>query len=537
MSKMLENISSQVGTYLPGVLTALAVLIIGWIVAKIIAMLVGKALTKTGAGAKISKLVSPGGGINASKIISKAVFYLLMIFVLITFFQVLNLPVVSEPLNAFLDQVFAYAPRVLGALGLGIVAYVLARVLKEVSKGGLQAMDIDGKIANIGKDASALTSAVGNVVKDDDGIDLSGAVDDFEEGFDIRSSSDATAGSAQLADSDDSLKLSESIPEALYWLVFALFLPGILGALQIPGLLEPIQNMYNKALEHAPNIIGAGVIFLVGGFVANLVKQIVSNLTASFGVNRAAKKIGLTDSLGSSKPSDLLGMVSFAFVLLPVMAAALDTLKIEAITKPVSSILERVTSLIPGFIGAAVVLGIAFFLGRIIAKLVEDLLGGFGFDKMPEKLGLNLSNASPNFTPSKIGGKVTLAAIVLLSLMQALPMMGLDSFAGHVNVFSAFAIRALLALVIAVAGLYLANLAADNIKASGMENAGMLASVARIAIMVFAGGFALQHVGVSATIINTAFMALLGGLGVAVAIAFGWGGRDAAKRIVDRHVK
>jgi hypothetical protein len=189
MSKMLENISSQVGTYLPGVLTALAVLIIGWIVAKIIAMLVGKALTKTGAGAKISKLVSPGGGINASKIISKAVFYLLMIFVLITFFQVLNLPVVSEPLNAFLDQVFAYAPRVLGALGLGIVAYVLARVLKEVSKGGLQAMDIDGKIANIGKDASALTSAVGNVVKDDDGIDLSGAVDDFEEGFDRHSGS------------------------------------------------------------------------------------------------------------------------------------------------------------------------------------------------------------------------------------------------------------------------------------------------------------------------------------------------------------
>lgn len=534
MSKMLENISSQVGTYLPGVLSALAVLIIGWIVAKIIAMLVGKALTKTGAGAKLSKLVSPGGGINASKIISKAVFYLLMIFVLVTFFQVLNLPVVSEPLNAFLDQMFAYAPRVLGALGLGVVAYVLARVLKEVSRGGLQAMDIDGKIANIGKDASALTSAVGDIVKDDDGIDLSGAADDFEDGFDMQSSAPA---SASLADGDDSLKLSDSIPEALYWLVFALFLPGILGALQIPGLLEPIQNMYNKALEHAPNIIGAGVIFLVGGFVANLVKQIVSNLTASFGVNRAAKKIGLADSLGSSKPSDLLGMVSFALVLLPVMAAALDTLKIEAISKPVSGILDQVTSLIPGFIGAAVVLGIAFFLGRIISKLVEDLLGGFGFDKMPEKLGLNLSNASPDFTPSKIGGKVTLVAIVLLSLMQALPMMGLESFAGHVNVFSAFAIRALVALVIAVAGLFLGNLAADNIKASGMENAGMLASIARLAVMVFAGGFALQHLGVSATIINTAFMALLGGLGVAVAIAFGWGGRDAAKRIVDRHVK
>ena len=49
---MLENIKQQVGTFLPGILTAIAVLIIGWIVAKIIAMLVGKALKKTGAGAK-----------------------------------------------------------------------------------------------------------------------------------------------------------------------------------------------------------------------------------------------------------------------------------------------------------------------------------------------------------------------------------------------------------------------------------------------------------------------------------------------------
>ena len=196
---------------------------------------------------------------------------------------------------------------------------------------------------------------------------------------------------------DDSLKLSEAIPEALYWLVFALFLPAILGALQIPGLLEPVQNMYNKALEHAPNIIGAVVIFLVGGFVAKIVKQIVSNLSASFGVNQAAKKLGVSDSLGATKPSDLLGTVSFAMVLFPVIVAALNTLKIEAVTKPAAMILERVTSLIPGFIGAAVVLGIAFFIGRIVSKLVEDLLAGFGFDKMPAKMGFDMSKAGPNF--------------------------------------------------------------------------------------------------------------------------------------------
>ena len=80
-------------------------------------------------------------------------------------------------------------------------------------------------------------------------------------------------------------------------------------------------------------------------------------------------------------------------------------------------------------------------------------------------------------------------------------------------------------------------MAVNQIKGSGMENAGMLSMIARGAVLVFAGGFALQHIGVSPTIVNTAFVSLLGGLGLAVAIAFGWGGRDAAKRILDRHVK
>ena len=237
---MLEKISLQVGDKLPGVLTALAVLIIGWIIAKIVAMLVGKALRKTGAGAKLSNTISPSGGVDASKVISKGVFYLLMLFVLITFFNVLDLPIVSEPLKAFLDQVFAYAPRLLSALGLGVVAYVLARVLKEVTRGGLEAVDIDTRIANLGKDANALKSAAGNALDstsraiagtDDDDLDL-GTEDD---GFSFDNDS-ASTGSVAVVD-DGAVKLSQTIPEAVYWLIFALFLPAIIGALQIPGCL------------------------------------------------------------------------------------------------------------------------------------------------------------------------------------------------------------------------------------------------------------------------------------------------------------
>ena len=539
-TEMLNSISSEVGKYLPGVLSALAVLIIGWIIAKIIAMLVGKALRKTGAGAKLSNLISPSGGVDASKVVSKGVFYILMLFVLITFFNVLNLPMVSKPLDGFLEQVFAYLPRLLSALGLGVVAYVLARVLKEVTKGGLEAVDIDARLANLGKDANALTSAAGNALDsttraiagtDDDDLDLGGDDGDF-----FGESDSAPVGSASLtATADDgSTKLSQTIPEAVYWLIFALFLPAIIGALQIPGLKKPVEEMFTKALDFLPNIIGAAVIAAVGFFIARLVRQVVSNLTAAFGVNKIGSKIGLGEA-GGTRISDLLGLLSFVVIASLVSVAALDALEIEAISAPAKQIVERVSSLLPNFLGAGVIIGVAVFLGRIISNLAEELLTGVGFDKVPDKLGFSVSNMSQ--TPSKIGGKLVLGGIILMGLTQALPMMELGPLAAHVDTFSAFAVRLFVGLVIMALGLFLSTLAANQIKGTGMENAGLLATVARCRILVFAGGFALQHIGVSPTIVHTAFMSLLGGLGVAVAIAFGWGGRDAAKRILDRHIK
>ena len=158
------------GTYLPGILTAVAVLVIGWFLAHLVAKLVKTGLDKSGAGAKISNVVSPDGSIDASGIISKILFYLIMIFVLVTFFNVLNLPVVSGPLNGFLDQIFAFLPRIISAGVLAIIAYVLARLLKEGSKKGLEAIDIDGKIASLGKDASAVVSTARDAV--DEGMQI-----------------------------------------------------------------------------------------------------------------------------------------------------------------------------------------------------------------------------------------------------------------------------------------------------------------------------------------------------------------------------
>ena len=69
---------------------------------------------------------------------------------------------------------------------------------------------------------------------------------------------------------------------------------------------------------------------------------------------------------------------------------------------------------------------------------------------------------------------------------------------------------------------------ANAVRSTQASSSNFLAGIARWAILLLAGSMALNHMGFANEIINTAFGLLLGAAAVAVAIAFGLGGRDAA---------
>ena len=503
--------TSAVSDYLPRFGKALAILIIGWLVAFVVSFIVRFVISRTGLNKQLAKVLPSSGGkvLNVGRMIGKAVFYLIMLFVVVAFLQALELTMVTEPLNAFLSQVMQYFPRLIGAGVLGGVAWVIATVLKKVSHDGLQAMDLDSK----------LTSLAGDAADEVETLNADGT----------------PAMKLPQRNVESSLGLPKTISETLYWLVFLLFLPAILGALNMPGLLEPIQGMIQKGMDFLPNLIGAAVIGGVGWFVARIVQKVVTNLLAAAGADRLADKAGIGESLGSTKLSGLLGLIVHALILIPVIVAALDALKIEAVTKPVSAMLGQMTEAVPGMFGGAMVLGIAFFVGQIVSNLATNVLSGVGFDNVPQKLGL--AAAAPEATkPSTLVGKLIMAAILFFAAMQAMNFVGLDMVAGQMNEFLGFFFQILVGLVVVGLGLYLSNIAAETIKATGMKDADTLAKVARIAIMVLAGAMGLQRMGLADSIVNLTFGLTLGAVAVASAISFGWGGRDVAKRVLEKYV-
>jgi hypothetical protein len=130
--------------------------------------------------------------------------------------------------------------------------------------------------------------------------------------------------------------------------------------------------------------------------------------------------------------------------------------------------------------------------------------------------------------PSEIAGIVTLVAIVLFGAVIATEILNFPALTEIVRAILKIGAQVFSGLVVFALGLYLANLAFRLVNAMGTGQSRVLAQAARIAIIIFSGAMALQQMGVATDIVNLAFGLLLGAIAVAIAIAFGLGGRDVA---------
>ncbi|MBT8399200.1 MAG: mechanosensitive ion channel [Rhodothermia bacterium] len=489
MTDLMERMTAEIGPVLLNVLGALAILVVGYIVARLLSALVRKALQKTTLDDKLANTLQKGEPrMELERPIARGVFYVVMTLVFVAVLQVLQLTFVTAPLNEFLETIFGYLPQLIAAGVLVVVAYIVASVLRLVVRKGLHAVNVDERLVGATEEGGAPTVA-----------------------------------------------LSDSVATAVYYLVFLLFLPAILSTLELQGLLRPVEGLLDELLTFLPNIFAAAVIMVVGYFIAKLIRKIVTNLLAAIGTDRLSERVGLTGVLGKQKLSDVLGTIVYVLVLLPVIIAALNALSIDAVTAPASEMLDMILAAIPQILAAAVVLIIAYVIGKLVGGLVSNVLSGIGFNGFLSRIGLwNDNGESGRKTPSDLVGALVMVAILLFAAIESANLLGFGTLTALISDFMVFAGQVLVGLVIFALGLYVAKLARSAIDGSGMAHAAIVATAAQVAIVVFVGAMALRQMGLANSIINLAFGIVLGAIALAAAIAFGIGGRDFAKRQLDR---
>jgi Conserved TM helix len=482
----LGSIVPLITSFLPillNIVGAALILALGWIVAKWVAAIIRKLLQKTTIDDRLSAFLSGGNSnqFSVETILALLVEWLIKILAIVAALNVLNLTVVSQPLTNLISQILGFLPRIGSAVALLGVAWLLATIVKNVAVQAAESFDIDSRLNS--------------------------------------------------ASADSAISPTDTLATALYWFVFLFFLPVILGVLGLEGPLAPVQALLTQLLSAIPQILKAVAIGVVGWFIANIVRNVVANLLAATGVDNVGRQVGISQAKTGQSLSSLGGLVTYVFILIPAIIAALKELGISAISDPATNMLNQFMSAIPLIFTAGVILGISYFVGKILADLTSSLLSGFGFDALLGKMGLQTqppADGTVATTPSQIAGTVVLVATMLVATVTAADVLKITALTNITSGLLGIAGQVLVGVLVFGAGLFIANWVADFIKSTGMRESNLLATAARVAILIFSGAMALRQVGVATDIVNLTFGLLLGALAVALAIAFGLGGRDVA---------
>ena len=507
-SRFLEEVAVQLGQFLPSLVWAIVLLLLGWLLATVVALAIKNLLKRTQLDNRLARWASGSQGeqkIPVEQWASTLVYWVIFLFAIVASLNALNLTAVSTPLNSFLDQIFAYLPRVGGAALLLGIAWVVATLVRALVVSGLGRFNLDDRLAQ----------------------------------------------QAGMEGGRSPVVLNETIGNVLFWFILLLFIPLVLSALQLPGLLAPVEELINSFLQAIPRLITAGLILALGWIIARIVRGVATNLLVAVGADQIGPRMGLksTASEGLSL-SSLVGTLAYVLVLIPTVVAALNELAIDAISAPAIVMLEQVMTAIPQVLMAGVVLAVAYFVGQFVANLVTELLRSAGFDNIlgvlglpelhrttaqpttppgMEAAGLPLApETPPGRTPSELVGIITLVAIVLFGAVTATEILNFAGLTDIVQAVLRVGVRVLSGLVVFAVGLYLANLAFRLVSAMGSGQAKLLAQATRIAILIFVGAMALQQMGVAPDIVNLAFGLLMGAVAVAIALSFGLGGREVA---------
>ncbi|MDO4894684.1 mechanosensitive ion channel [Moraxella sp.] len=456
------------------IIGAIVIFVLGWLIALVLAAIARKTLQHFNINEKVGKSV--GTTYQLDNILSKIVFWFVFAIAISGALNQLNLNSISVPFANMINQVLLFLPNLLAAVAVGAIGWFVATIARNAAAAALNKTSLDDKLS-------------------------------------------AEAGVKPM---------SSTIADVIYWFILLIVLTMVVGRLGLDGLFTPLTNMVDKIFSFMPNAVMAGFVFFVGFVVAKIVRSIATNLVAGLNIQALASKAGVSEK--NSLPN-IAGSVAFLLIIMPFTIAALDALKVEAISRPATNMLNKVMESLPNVFTAVAVLAITYFVVRMIAGIIKGLLDSTQINALPAKIGMQ--NVLGTKSLSDIVSGAILFFAMLFATVAAADLLGFAQISDIVTMFIAFGSQIILGAVILTIGFWLANIIAGVVERSE-QGSKFLANIVRVLIMGLVLAMGLKAMGIADSIVNLAFGLTLGAVAVAFALSFGLGGQEAAARYLRR---
>lgn len=317
------------------------------------------------------------------------------------------------------------------------------------------------------------------------------------------------------------------VGKLVYLIVFLLFLPNALEAIGVTSVSGPINGFVTAFIDYLPNIIAAVILVYVGILVAQILGQIVSVLLKKTKIDSLIKRVDNEDKK-IVLLSDVLVRILMGVIILVTVVAALGVLDIKAISEPAIGIVNSIFGAIPSIILAVVVVTVGIFVASLACGLLYNVLIATNFDNVVKKVLPQLKVSATKIVVNTV--KTVIVIFIAAQGIEALNLSILTMIVTEIVAYLPLVVKAAVILLVAFIGANM--LEAVIVKANA--NAAKLAKIVKVGIFTLAGFMILSQLDIASTIVNVAFIVTISAIAVSFALAFGLGGKDFAKKTLDR---
>lgn len=352
----MNDFTDQLSRSLPDILMGIVFLVIALVLGYVVKTLIVKGTRRLKLGRKLGDNAEDAR--NITELLGKLGFIITVLFFLPGIFDRFGLSTISDPLTGMVSTFFGFIPRLIGAGLLLFFGFVVAKVVQQLFKAFLQRMRVDRLKEKMGMEGRRPT------------------------------------------DETPTLSIADLGGKILYVVVLIPFIIAALEILNIRTITEPAIAMLNNITAIIPQLIAAGVLILLGVFIAKLIGDLVENLIDGFGLSRRVADAMDEPKITRFNLAKTTGVIVKALIILFFTVQAFELIGL--------SIFRTV--------GAAIIAYLPLVLSAIII-----LFGGYVLGSMAKKFIVN------TLPEARFAGVIVKSTIIALSVLIALSNLGIGT--------------------------------------------------------------------------------------------------------------
>src|SRR4029077_13833546 len=197
---------------------------------------------------------------------------------------------------------------------------------------------------------------------------------------------------------------------------------------------------------------------------------------------------------------------------------------------------------VPRLVASTIIFAGGFVIALLVRRTIRRLLAWLHFDRLSLRTGASdMLRVAELPTAEVLVAKIVFWIVWIGFIVSAVDTLQFAPFQGLVGEFFRFVPRFLVALLVLALGFLIGNflwratlLSSVN---AGLPGARLMSGALRVLVIAIGAVMALEQLGLATTVALTAFAITFGALMLGLAIAFGLGGRDAAKELLEQQFR